>query len=250
MSSILTGGEPFLFPGGRTGCLLLHGFTASPQEVRELGRQLASRGYTALGPRLYGHATQPRDILRARWMDWLGSAADGYHWLRGACDRVVVLGVSLGGVLAFHLAAEFEAAGVVGMGTPFAIPRDPRLRLLRLASPVVRFVPKGPPDWRDPSAAKTRVDYRVYPVAGLAEVEKAILAMRQRLAEVHCPVLLMHSLEDTFVPPENMQAICQALPAGDRQMISIRHSNHVLPLDASRDQVFEAAAGFVARVAP
>ncbi len=30
---ILPGAEPFLFRRGRTGCLLLHGFTAAPQEV-------------------------------------------------------------------------------------------------------------------------------------------------------------------------------------------------------------------------
>jgi carboxylesterase len=216
--------------------------------VRELGRRLASHGYTALGPRLFGHATEPRDLLRVRWRDWLASAEDGYHLLRGGCDRVIVLGVSLGGVLAFHLAAKLEVAGVVGMATPYAPPGDPRLLLLRLVAPAVRFVPKGPPDWRDPAAAQTRVAYGVYPVPALAEVEKAILAMQKRLGQVSCPVLLMHSEEDVFVPPVNMQAIHDALPAGDKEMLAIRHSNHVLPLDAAREQVFTAAADFVARV--
>jgi esterase/lipase len=159
------------------------------------------------------------------------------------------MGVSLGGVLAFHLAAEHDVAGVVGMGTPFAIPPDPRLRLLRLASPFIRIVPKGPPDWRDPSAADTRVAYRVYPVPGLAEVERAVLAMRPTLAHVRAPVLLMHSLEETFVPPSNMEAIYGALPKGDKRMLPIGNSSHVLTLDASRLEVFEAAADFVARVA-
>jgi carboxylesterase len=249
MTRILAGGEPFFFPAGTTGCLLLHGFTASPQEVHELGRHLSSRGYSALGPRLFGHATRPQDLLRARWTDWLASAADGFHWLEGICRRIVVMGVSLGGVLAFHLAAEHEVAGVVGMGTPFAVPPDPRLRLLRLVSPFIRIVPKGPPDWRDPSAADTRVAYRVYPVPGLAEVERAIRAMRPKLAHVRAPVLLMHALEETFVPPSNMEAIYGGLPEGDKQMLPIGHSSHVLTLDASRRQVFEAAADFVIRVA-
>jgi esterase/lipase len=92
------------------------------------------------------------------------------------------------------------------------------------------------------------VAYRVYPVPALAEVEKAILAMRGRLRRVACPVFLMHSLEDVFVPPENMEAIFAALPEGDKQMLPIRHSNHVITLDSSRRQVFDAAAEFVARV--
>ena len=29
--------EPFYFPGNKTGCLLIHGFTGSPGEMRPLG---------------------------------------------------------------------------------------------------------------------------------------------------------------------------------------------------------------------
>jgi esterase/lipase len=45
-----------------------------------------------------------------------------------------------------------------------------------------------------------------------------------------------------------MEAIFGRLPVGDKLMLPIRHSSHVLTLDASRRQVFEAAADFVSRV--
>jgi esterase/lipase len=45
-----------------------------------------------------------------------------------------------------------------------------------------------------------------------------------------------------------MQAIFDSLATADKAMLPIRHSNHVLTLDASRRQVFEAAGEFVARV--
>ncbi len=48
---ILPGAEPFMHRGGPTGCLLIHGFTASPQEMRGLGEHLASPGHTAVGIR-------------------------------------------------------------------------------------------------------------------------------------------------------------------------------------------------------
>jgi carboxylesterase len=65
--------EPFLRPGNQTGCILIHGFTAMPEEMRYLGEYLHGQGYTVLGLRLAGHATHPRDLVRTKWVKWLVS---------------------------------------------------------------------------------------------------------------------------------------------------------------------------------
>ena len=74
--------EPFFIPGGKTGCLLLHGFTGTPKEMRMLGDSLAESGYTVLAPRHFGHAINPEAMGRARWQDWLASVEDGMNLLR------------------------------------------------------------------------------------------------------------------------------------------------------------------------
>ena len=45
-----TGDGPFRFEGGPAGCLLIHGFTGSPPEMRLLGDYLHSRGITVAAP--------------------------------------------------------------------------------------------------------------------------------------------------------------------------------------------------------
>ena len=87
MSRILAGGEPFFFPAGDIGCLLTHGFTATPQEMRGLGEHLASQSYTVLGVRLSGHGTSVKDMSRTRWHDWVASVEDGYHMLNDMCTH-------------------------------------------------------------------------------------------------------------------------------------------------------------------
>jgi carboxylesterase len=57
MTRLLTGGEPFLLSGGRIGCLLIHGFTGTPAEMRSLGIHLNQQGYTAWG---FGSSGTPR----------------------------------------------------------------------------------------------------------------------------------------------------------------------------------------------
>ena len=43
---IIKNAEPFYFPGNSTGCLLIHGFSGAPTEMRPLGDFLAEKGYS------------------------------------------------------------------------------------------------------------------------------------------------------------------------------------------------------------
>ena len=72
MANIIPSAEPFFFPGSKTGILLIHGFTGTPKEMRWMGEYLHQKQHlTVLGIRLSGHATQPEDMLRSSYTDWL-----------------------------------------------------------------------------------------------------------------------------------------------------------------------------------
>src|SRR5687768_16151489 len=66
---IMPGAEPFIYRAGEVGCLMVHGFTSSPFEMRGLGRHLAERGITAAAPLLAGHGTSPEDLDGKTWHD-------------------------------------------------------------------------------------------------------------------------------------------------------------------------------------
>jgi len=66
--------QPFAFDRGPIGCVLLHGFTAAPKEMRPLGDYLAARNYTVRGVRYAGHGTSPQDLARTTQRDWAASA--------------------------------------------------------------------------------------------------------------------------------------------------------------------------------
>ena len=246
---ILPGAEPFLFRRGRTGCLLLHGFTATPQEVLRLGAYLANQGHTALGPRLAGHGTSLDDLARTRWPDWLASAQDGYDMLRGACDRIVLLGVSMGGLLSVLLAVDQPPAGLVLMSTPITLHPSPLRRWLKPFSLLVPRLRKGRPDWFDSSALAERIAYPAYATRAAAEVQDLIPRARAALPQVTVPTLVIHSRNDTFVLPTHAEVLMTELGARDKRLLMIEGSNHLITLDAARLQVFEAAQAFVRRVA-
>ncbi|MGD2252643.1 MAG: alpha/beta fold hydrolase [Anaerolineales bacterium] len=248
MSTIMRGAEPFLFPGARTGCLLVHGFTGTPKEMRGLGEYLSEQGHTILGVRLTAHATKLEDMLRSRWHDWLASAEDGYHLLQGMTDNMFVMGLSMGGVLALLLGAHFPVSGIVAMSTPYALPADPRLIFVRPLSMLVRYISKGESDWRDTQAEGTHLDYPAYPLRGIAELRDLMPVMQSSLARITAPVLLIHSRTDTSVPPSNVERFAQALTSCEKSIQWVENSGHVITGDSERHVVFERVGTFVSEI--
>ncbi len=243
---VLSGGEPFFFPGNATACLLIHGFTASPQEMRGLGQYLHAQGYTVLGVRLAGHATTPGDMAHMRWEDWVASTEDGWHLLRSAgFERIVVVGLSMGGAIALLLASYLPAQGVVSMAAPYEIHVPWRERFWAIFRPLV---PKKPGKVFSPEGFVGRVAYPVMPARSVFELEILLHTLRQALPRVTVPALVMHSVNDDFVLPSNAEAIFAALGSPQKRLVWVENSSHVITLDAARDQVYRETAAFIAHL--
>src|SRR5947209_19250217 len=95
--------EPFSLGGGDLACVLLHGLTGSPAEVRPVGEALARAGFRAVGPLLPGHGTTPSDLETVTRSDMLDAAQEALLSMRGA-RRVYLCGLSMGALLAIRLA--------------------------------------------------------------------------------------------------------------------------------------------------
>lgn len=117
MPQIIATAEPFLLLGDRSkpACLLVHGFTGTPKEMRWMGEYLNQNGYTCLGIRLAGHATDPEDMIRSNWTDWVASVEDGFSLLRDSSDAVFLVGLSMGGVLSLLMSTRANVNGVVSL---------------------------------------------------------------------------------------------------------------------------------------
>jgi len=257
MPQIIPTAEPFFFLGdsSKPACLLIHGFTGTPKEMRWMGEFLNQQGYTCLGIRLAGHATNPEDMIRSRWTDWVASVEDGYQLLCGVTNDIFLVGLSMGGILALLMSTRLapRVKGVVAMSTPSRLPTDYPIWFIQLISIVMRYRPKSkePPGsgWFDKAAYKDHVAYAKNPVRSTVELKKLILEMRAALPKVNVPVLLIHSKDERYILPDNAEDIFAGLiNASDKTKLYMTGSGHVLPRDASREQVFKSALEFIQRV--
>jgi len=235
---------PFLFSGGLTGCLLIHGFTGSPAEMRGMGEYLAERGLTVCGPLLAGHGLTVNDLAETKWPDWYASVEEAYQGLTSRCESIFVAGLSLGSLLAVHLATRLPVAGVILL-SPATWLRDWRMLLIPLARRFVKYVPNEANDRRhtdlkDPDAHQRLWFYDEYSVEAAYQLQILQGIVRSELAELQAPTLIVFSTQDRSIAIRAGPDTYKRIAARDKKLLILRNSGHVITVDGEREQVFEA----------
>jgi carboxylesterase len=235
--SVVPGAEPFSFDGGATGILLLHGFTGNPASLRQLGEWLSARGHAVEGPRYPGHgSTTWRDLGRYRWTDWAREAELALGRLADRTEVVVVLGLSMGGAMAMHLAAtrpdDVDAVAIVN-----GFFRDRRI----VAAPYIwPLVPPQKGVGND--IAKEGADelpYERIPVKAVAELAKFLRMVRGELPKVRQPLLVFNSNTDHVVPKGTAAWLMTKVGSQRKELIELERSYHVATLDHDAELIFE-----------
>lgn len=246
----IPGAEPFFHRGNRVGCLLLHGFTGTPNEVRELGERLHSHGYTVLGPALAGHATQIEDMLPTRWGDWYKTVTDAYDQLSNQCDAIFPIGLSLGGILSLHLAAHREVAGVVAVSAPSSV-KNWRIGFFRAFPFLLQLVPAikkdlSRSDTQDPAVRTNHIRYNAYPtVAGASMIRDFFPHVMDDLRDIRAPALLIQPRGDRTIPPQSMETIYARLGSREKEMVWLPRGGHLALEDYSKEEAFAKILRFI-----
>ena len=245
---IIERAEPFYYPGGPVGCVLVHGFTGTPLEMRPVGEFLKQHDYSVMGVRLSGHATSVNAMIRTRYDDWLASVEDGYHMMKSHCDQVFLIGLSMGGVLSLTQAARLPVDGVVAMSSPYSFPVqwvEKHPFVASLMSLFVRSQKKNPPDWFNQERVGDHISYERNPVRSALELVRLLEVMRGELKNITCPALVIHSRDDKYVLPKNAQPLYDGIGSQDKELIWVDNARHVITRDGDTSRVFEPILAFL-----
>ena len=226
--------------------LCLHGLTGTPYEVRPPAEALAAAGFYCEGPLLPGHGTTPLELARTGWQQWLESVLSAHAALAARHERVYTLGLSLGGLLALALAARRPLRGVVALAVPLDLGWVVH-RGVPILKGLVRELPKTPAIL-DLEARARHPGYDRMPLAAVAELLRLAADVRGGLGRIHAPVQGIFSRLDPTVPVRNADLLMSGLGPGDRELLWLERSGHVLPVDFERAHLAEKVVGFLARL--
>ena len=239
-------GEPFFWEGGPVGVLLSHGFTATSAEVRPLAHRLHAAGYTVAGPLLPGHGTSPEDMNTVTWRDWTGAYERMYERLQEKCEKVVIGGESMGGLLTLHAALYHPEAAAVLCYAPGL--RTTPLHMRLFSELIKRWVPMYAKNSKPDGASALWQGYAHNPVPAATQLFRLQVEVDRNLGDIRQPLLIVQGKEDHTVYPGVPDLIANSVHSEIVEIHWMPHSGHCVILDVEREAIAEITLKFLDRV--
>ena len=253
-----------------TPVLLFHGLLSSPQEFGLIAHMLRSRGLTHEALTVPGY-TLATDSVSPDWRRWRDAAVEVVESRVGRDQPVVLGGLCMGGVLAATVALESRCriAGLVLISPTFTydgwgLPRIRHFRHLGYWTRLDRFFsvaerePFGIKNLKIRKWVERELEQRAQSAAGPARVplralregERMMAAVRARLKNLRCPLLVIHAREDEITRLASVQRLFDTLPTRDKEFAVLENSYHMVTIDNDRQEVASLLARFVQRLTP
>lgn len=231
---------------GKAVALLIHGFTSSPREFRELSNYLYDRGISSYAPLLPGHGTSPERLTLIKSYQWIESVSENIDLLARDYSEIYLIGSSFGGNLAILSSNHSDKIkGIITLGTPIFFRRHKLNKYFIL--PVLRRIKIFQ---KKPKRVREFIDthngsYKVIPLKAAYEMSKVLELSKSYISNVSKPVLVIHVKNDSVTSEESHKYILDNLSSKSKEEYEVAESNHVVLLGKYADKVNKKIFGFI-----
>lgn len=219
----------------KSALLLLHGFSSTPAVFRHLIPSLDM--YDAvLCPTLAGHGESIEAFALVKYEEWLKQSEELCKELQERYERVDVMGLSLGGLLACHLSTQFNINHLYLLAPAL----DLKLALKRTLT-LARLL-----NWLGFQCIRSaagnlygnqhcEIAYRQLPISAIIQI--LTLIKQFQLVLPTCPTDLFLGCHDKVIAPEKVAKRFEN--QSNVEIHWLKESAHVLPLDSNLSLILD-----------
>ncbi|MEE3718000.1 alpha/beta fold hydrolase [Tumidithrix elongata RA019] len=242
---LLPDGLPFYLarePKPKAIIICLHGFFATPYEIRPIANACYDLGIAAIAPLLpcHGYAEiteQKQAVLDLTLENMLVAIRQEIAIARTQYEFVGLYGQSMGGALALAIASEGLVDAVATTAPALLLPIWARVPLFLLGRWKTLYL------WNPIALSSYNPSYRFSNAHASKVLQQVSEYSRDRLSQVSCPVHVAHSHRDRVIDP----IVCQWIESQATGKVTIEwfdRSDHTMPLDIQSKEVSTSVANF------
>ena len=209
----------------KNGVYLIHGFTNTTYEIKDLAQYLANHGYRTVANNLPGHGTTIEECNRVKYDDWTTAVEQGVAQLASQCDKIHIIGSSMGAVLALYIASMFPINSLVLSAPVFKFKSEFKTRILvPLFNKMIPVTDKAS-QYKD-GENMSFYGYSFYPNKALNEMRKLTNIVKKELTKVKSPTLLIHSESDLTCIKDNYHIVNNHIQSEIKEKLMLKNSSH------------------------
>ncbi|UOQ44357.1 alpha/beta fold hydrolase [Halobacillus salinarum] len=224
------------------GCLCIHGYTGSPEEVRPLVEFLQTNtDWELASPTLPGHG-EDLDLRGHYYQEWIATAELALLDLKKRNDTLLLVGFSMGGMIAAYLAAKYEIKRLVllsAAGKYISLPQMFKDIVEMGVDAVRKELASNELFLRYQRKLKDTYFFSSF------EFMKCVKFTRPSLHKVNCPVLIIQGDLDGMVPKATANFLKAEIPAAEKEVVFLPKSKHLICHGDDREELCDKVLTFL-----
>ena len=220
----------------KKGVYILHGFSSTTYEVRQLAKFLGEKGFHTIANNLPGHGLTTEDCNRIKYEDWFYHIKEDLAKLASQSEKLYIVGCSMGAVLSLYASSIFPFNGCIVGGTVLQFNNPFTIKIInRLLCKFVKIREKKTQVSKEDIKSCKFYGYKQYPLLALNEFRKMNNIVINKLHKIKCPTLIIHSHNDRLSLQDNVDLVYNKISSEIKEKMYVEKSHHNL-FDENPDQ--------------
>lgn len=225
------------------GILFLHGFTGSVRELQPFIYNLSQRrsDWHFAVPTLSGHGVK-LNLKGINASHWLSDVENAYRLLAKKVDKIVVVGFSMGGVLALYLALRYKVDRLVLL--------SPSLKYIDVKQLYIAFIELLNNRKKLTQQQITLLKQNIYQVQNMKiptvlSFREVVNIVTPYITMIEQPVMIVQGMKDGLVPSETANLIYEKIASKEKKIYFSANGHHQICYSDDHLRWFEEAFQFI-----
>lgn len=207
------------------GCLIIHGFAGTPEEIGDIERHLKKKNWLVYCPELPGHDGTREGLKSTTYKHWLYKAKVALEELLERCEKVYLIGFSMGGMIASYLASQHSIDRLVLISSA-AYYINPKQMVQDVTGWFLEGI-RGELD-NDEHFQFYREKIMRTPMVATIEFARMIRKLRPHLDDITVPTLVIQGENDGLVPYKSAEYIYEHIQSEEKELFFFPKAKHYI----------------------